>query len=442
MSLIKQIEQIEGLKQRLTVIIPAEDIETSYQSRLRKVTQVVKLPKFRLGKAPSEMVEQRFGKIILQEVASELIKITLKKAVEENHLRIAWMPKIELRKVLRGQPLEYVVNYEVYPKIILNTLEGEKVERLRVRVADKDVNNMLEFLRIQYAEWKEVNREAKFGDRVIIDCKWDLDGKAFNGWGNKEFLLELGSNRMIPGFEEGIKGVKPGETKAIDITFLKEYSSDKELIGKTVTCTIKVHKVLEPELPSLDDKFVENIGIKEGGIEALRTKVKKDMEKEVHRYVENRFKITVLDKLVELNPIEVPEALVNAEIEYLQNMTRRQIASQTGKTNEVKNLELPRESYLKQAKKRVVLGLLLVEVIKQHNVQAENSAQIKVQTEEIAAAYPKTGEVASWYSNNRKMPTEVKSVVLKNQVVAVLLNQLEVEEREVPYEVAVQQASK
>ena len=423
LSSIEQVEQVEGLKQRLTVIISAEDIEKSYQSRLKKVTQTVKLPKFRSGKAPSEIVEQRFEKVILQEVASELIKATLKKAVEENHLHIAGMPKIELRQVVRGQPLEYVVNYEIYPEITLNTLEGEKVERLRISVADTDVNNMLKFLRIQYAEWMEVNRAAKFGDRVIIDFEGTLNGKAVEGWSIKEFSLELGSHRMISDVEKGIEGIKPGEAKAIDVTFPTEYSSE-ELAGKTVICTVKVRKVLEPELPLLDDKFVEKIGVKEGGVEALRTKVKENMEKEVHRYIENRLKITVLNKLVERNPIEVPEALVNAEIEHLQNMTHQQIVSQTGKIKKIKKSELSRKYYLKQAKKRVVLGLLLAEVIRQHNAQTDSTS----------------GKAVSWYSNNRKRLSEAKSVFLENQAITVLLQQLEIEEREVPYEEAVQQA--
>ncbi|WP_308159712.1 trigger factor [Coxiella-like endosymbiont of Rhipicephalus sanguineus] len=434
---MSSIEKVGGLKQRLTVTVPAEDIEKAYQSRLKKVTQTAKLPKFRPGKAPLKNVEQRLGKSILQEVVGELVVDTLRRAVEENHLHIAGKPKVELGQVLRGQPLKYVVNYEIYPKIILNTLEGEKVERLNINVSEKDVANMLESLRTQSAEWKEADRAAKSGDRVIIDFEGTLDGKAFEGRSAKEFSLELGSHRMIPGFEEGIEGIKPGETKIIDVTFPTEYPSE-DLAGKAATFMIKLHKVLEPELPTFDDKFVEKLGIKEGGVEALRAKVKENIEKEVHRYAENNLKMTVLDKLVERNPIEVPEVLVEAEIEHLQNMTRQQIASQIGKNDEAKKLELPREPYLERAKKRVVLGLLLGEVIKQHDIQAD-SAQIRSRIEEIAAAYPKPEEVVSWYYNKKRL-AEVESVVLEDQAVAVLLNQLEVEERNVTYEEAVQQA--
>nr|WP_304985791.1 hypothetical protein [Coxiella-like endosymbiont] len=167
--------------------------------------------------------------------------------------------------------------------------------------------------------------------------------------------------------------------------------------------------------------------------------MKENIKKEVYRYAENNLKMTVLDKLVERNPIEVPEVLVEVEIEHLQNMTRQQIASQMGKTDEAKKLELPRDPYLERAKKRVVLGLLLGEVIKQHDIQAD-SAQIRSRIEEIAAAYPKPEEVVAWYYNNKKMLAEVESFVLEDQAVAVLLNQLEVEERDVPYEEVVQQA--
>nr|WP_304985790.1 trigger factor [Coxiella-like endosymbiont] len=260
---MSSIEKVGGLKQRLTVTVPAEDIEKAYQNRLKKVAQTAKLPKFRPGKAPLKNVEQRLGKSILQEVVGELVVDTLRRAVEENHLHIAGKPKVELGQVLRGQLLKYVVNYEIYPEITLNTLEGEKVERLNINVSEKDVDNMLESLRTQSAEWKEADRAAKSGDRVIIDFKGTLDGKAFEGRSAKEFPLELGSHRMIPGFEEGIEGIKTGETKAIDITFPTEYPSE-DLAGKAATFMIKLHKVLEPELPTLDDKFVEKLGIKEG----------------------------------------------------------------------------------------------------------------------------------------------------------------------------------
>ncbi|MFW0079815.1 MAG: trigger factor, partial [Coxiella endosymbiont of Haemaphysalis qinghaiensis] len=366
------IEKIEGLKQRLTVTVPAEDIEKAYQSRLKKVTRMVKLPKFRPGKAPPKIVEQRFEKAILQEIAGELVETTLRMAVKENHLQVAGMSKVELGKVLRGQPFEYTVNYEVYPEITLKSLEGEKVERLNISVSEKDVDNMLDSLRTQYTEWKEANRAAKSGDQVIINFEGRLNGKTFEGGSAKEFTLKLGSNCMIPGFEEGIEGTKPGETRVIDVIFPTEYPST-ELAGKAVNFTVAVYKVLEPELPLMDDKFLEKLGIKGGGVEALRARVKENMEKEVRNYSESNLKMVILDKLLEHNLIEVPKVLVDAEIEHLQNMIRQKIANQTGKTKEAKKLELPRKLYFEQAKKRVVLGLLLIEVIKQHDIQVDST---------------------------------------------------------------------
>lgn len=430
------IEKIGGLKQRLTVTVPAEDIEKAYQSRLKKVTRMVKLPKFRPGKAPPKIVEQRFEKAILQEIAGELVETTLRMAVKENHLQVAGMSKVELGKVLRGQPFEYTVNYEVYPEITLKSLEGEKVERLNISVSEKDVDNMLDSLRTQYTEWKEANRAAKSGDQVIINFEGRLNGKTFEGGSAKEFTLKLGSNCMIPGFEEGIEGTKPGETRVIDVIFPTEYPST-ELAGKAVNFTVAVYKVLEPELPLMDDKFLEKLGIKEGSVEALRARVKENMEKEVRNYSESNLKMAILDKLLEHNLIEVPKVLVDAEIEHLQNMIRQKIANQTGKTKEAKKLELPRKLYFEQAKKRVVLGLLLIEVIKQHDIQVD-STQIKARIEEIASVYPKPEEVVSRYYNNKKKLTEVESLILEDQAIAVLLSQLEVEERDVPYEIVIQ----
>ena len=432
------IEKLGGLKQRLTITVPAEEVDKAYKSRLLKVARTAKVPKFRPGKASPPVVEKFYGKTILQEVGSELIQSTLREAVEEHQLRVAGAPDIEMNKILRGEPFKYVVNLEVYPEITLQSLAGETIERMRVEITEEDLDKMLEVLRKQYADWKEVDRPAKADDRVIIDFEGTLGGKLFERGSAKDFQLELGSKCMIAGFEEGIEGMKPGESKALDVTFPADYPSE-DLAGKAAVFNITLQKVIAPDLPVLDEQqFSQRMGIKEGGLEALRQKIRTNMEKEVHHRMENKLKMAVLDKLIERNPIEVPESLVEAEIDHLQQMTRQQMAMHTHKPEEAKKMELPRDPYREQATKRVKFGLLLAEIVKQHKIKADPE-QLRARLEEVAASYQDPEKVISWYYSNNQMLSEIESVVLEDQAVAQLMSELEVKDQVIPYEEALKQ---
>lgn len=432
------LEKLDGLQRRMTVTVPAEQVEKAYKERLQKISKTAKVAGFRPGKVPVNVLEKRFGEDILHEVANELLQINLREAVEEQKLQIAGIPKIEPSKIEKGKPLEFVVNFETYPEVTLQDLTGStSIERHSAEVTDKDVDGMLEELRKQHAEWDEVERAAKEGDRVVIDFEGMIDNKPFERGSAKDFQLELGSKRMIPGFEEGIVGIKPGEERDVDVTFPEEYPS-QELAGKKAVFKIKLNKVLGSKLLDLDDELAKKIGF-DKGIQALRDEARKNMEKEIERVLASQLKIRILDKLIEKNPIEVPEALVEAEIDSLQQMTRQQMLSQGQNPDDVKKLELPRDPYVEQAKKRVVLGLLLGEVIKQHEIKVDPD-QVRAKVEEIASLYQKPEEVVSWYYNNKRMLSEIESVVLEDQAVAKLLEQLEIKEKSLSYEDALKRS--
>lgn len=431
-----KIENLEGLRRRLVVEISAEEIEKAYQERLKKIAKTTKLPGFRPGKADPKILEKRYGKEILQEVGNELMQSNVRNAIIEEKVQIAGTPQVEPFEAERNKTLKIVVNYETYPEIELKDMKGVQVERVTAEIMKEDVDKVLEGLRQQNAHWKEVDRPAKEHDRVIVDFEGTIDGEPFEQNAAKDFQMELGAKRMIPGFEEGVEGMKPGEERDINVTFPKEYPS-QDLAGKEAVFKIKVHKVLESELPELDDAFAEKLGFKEGGLDKLKAEVRKSMERELDRALSARLKMEVLDKLVELNPIEVPEALVSTEIDHLQQLTRQQLAQSQSK-EQADNVELPREPYIEQAKKRVILGLLLGEVIKQQAIKADPD-QVRAKVEEIASTYQKPEEVVAWYYNNKRMLSEVESAVLEDQTVAKLLEQLEVNEKKISYEEAVSQ---
>ena len=431
------VEVLEGLKRRLVVTIPAEEVEKAYQERLKKVAKTANISGFRPGKVPLNILEKRFGKEMLHEVANELVQSTFRDAIVEHKLQIAGNPHVDAPEIVAAKPLEFIVTFETYPEVELKDLEGNSVEKLKAEVTEDDVNKMLGEMQKQQAEWNDVDRAAKTGDRAVVDFEGSINGEPFDRGDAKDFQIELGSNRMIPGFEEGIVGAKPGETRDVKVTFPKDYPSE-ELADKEAVFKITVHKVIESQLPELTDELAKKVGF-EKGLEALRVEVRQSMEKEVGRVLEGQLKNSILDKLIETNPLEVPTALIEAEIDHLQQMTRQQMASQYESPEEAKKVELPREPYEEQAKKRVILGLLLGEVIKQHEIKAD-SEKVRTKIEEIASTYQKPEEIISWYYNNKRMLSEVESVVLENEACYKLLEQLEIKESAISYEEAMKQA--
>ena len=435
---MSSIEKLGGLKQRLTVIVPAEDVDKAYKICLKKVARTVKLPKFRPGKAPLAVIEKFCSKFILQEVGSELIRSSLFKVIEENQLQVAGTPKIKMTQVLRGQSFHYEVNLEVFPRITFQSLTGEVIARPKIEVSEKDINKMIEVLNKQHAEWKEVDGTAQVGDKVVIDFEYTLDGKPVDHNIFKGFQFELGAKCMVTGFEESIEGMKVGEKKTLGVTFPANYPSE-ELSGKVAVFNITLHKVMTLKLLPFDDHFTKRFGIKENSVEVLRQKVRMHMEKEVQCFSENKLKMIVLDKLIERNPIEIPESLVEKEIDRLQQTIRQKMAiMQTHKMEIAKKIELTQVTCRKQAIKRVTLSLLLSEVIKKHKIRVDPN-QVRSLLEQVSASCQEPEKVISRYYSNKKILSEIELIVLENQAVAKLLSDLEVKDQEMTYEEAIQQ---
>ena len=430
-----KVEKLDGLQRRLTIHLSVTEIDKVYQDHLQKAARAAKIPGFRPGKVPLKMVANRFGKEILQDVGNELMQSSLRDAIIEHKIQIAGSPQIEPFELKVGEPLEVVVHYEAYPEIQLHEIKDAQIERAVAEITENDVNKMLTELSKQNADWKTVDQASKNGDRVIIDFEGTLDGKAFEQGAAEGFQVELGSKRMIPGFEEGIVGMKAGEERDIKVTFPTDYPSP-ELAGKEAVFKITAHDVLQPELLE-GEALAKKLGFEAEA--ALQADIRKNMERVLNQELASRLKMQVLDKLIEFNPIEIPKTLIESEIDYLQRLTRQQMSRSQPK-DQVNKMELPREPYTEQAKKRVILGLLLAEVIKKKEIKV-TPEQIRAKVEEIAATYHKPEDIISWYYNNKSMLAEVESAVLEDQVVAQLLEQLKVEEKQMTYEEAVHHES-
>lgn len=425
------VENLGGLERRLTFQLPAEEVEKAYQTRLSQVTRTVKLSGFRAGRVPTHIVEKRFGANILKEITNELMHANFKHWVSTHQVRVVGLSSLSIQTLTRGAPLECTALFEVYPEVELHSLQNCSVERKQVQISDEDIDTVLQTLRKQHAEWKEVEREARNGDRVIIDFSGTIDSKPFSNNSAHNYELELGSKRMLSGFEEGLLGVKKGETRIVNLSFPTEYPNN-EVAGKEAEFTVIVHRILEGEAPPLDDTFVKKLGVDSGKEEDLREKIKTSMMQECERAFHQQLRMAVCDKLIEMNSIEVPKVLVENEIDRLQHMMRQQMIAQGYPEKQAKNIPFSRETFKEQAHKRVVLGVLFSEVIKKYHITASET-RVRERVEEMAKAYEKPEEVISWYYNNKRNLAEIESAVLEDLAIEKLLEELQVNDKTVSY---------
>ncbi|PHQ78956.1 MAG: trigger factor [Coxiella sp. (in: Bacteria)] len=426
------VQTLEALKRKITITVPADEVTVAYKARLNEVSKTAKINGFRPGKVPADVIEQRYGKSVLDEIAGKLIQTNFDQAIRDADIRVAGTPSVTDMTINKGEPFEFKATYEVYPEIELNVLENATIEREQTTINDDDMAIMLEKLQKQHADFKVVEREAKDGDRVVIDFDGSIDGEAFEGGMAKQHTLELGSKSMIPGFEEGIAGMKPGEERDVDVKFPDDYQAE-ELKGKKAVFKIVLHKVEEMELPPVDDKLAEKMQV-EGGVDGLKTKVRDGMDRELTEQLKSRLKEQVLDKLLEANKIDVPEVLVAAEVQHLKKMSLNRMASQYGmKPEQLESLNLPDDPYKEQADKRVRLGLLLAEVIKKYDIKSDQD-KLKARVTEVAAYYQKPEEVEQWYMSNQEALSEIEAGLIEDQAVEKLLEEATVTDKTVNYQ--------
>lgn len=448
--MIATIENLEGLERRMHITVPPEQVQTKYQERLNKLSKTVKLDGFRPGKVPLSVVEQRFGSDILSEACWELVESSFQEALKEKAIHLAGRPHhVEPNPFLKNQALEYKITFEVFPEIHLKDLSGVSIEKPVSSITDADLDKTLEKIRAQQAEWKTAERPSKEGDSLMIDFEGFLDGVAFEGGKAADFQLELGAKKMIPGFEEPLVGAKAGDEKTIQVTFPEDYQA-QHLAAKAVEFKIKVHKVLERHLPELNDALVEKMGLKEGGVLKLREQVQKGMNSELKQALSNRLKTLVLEKLLELNPMALPKAAVDDEIKHLQNAAVHRMMRESGMPHaddhghpehKHPNIELPRELFLKQAERRVSLGLLLSEVIKQAGIK-QDPERVRTKITEMAEVYQQPQQVIDWYYRNPQLLSEVESAVLEEMAIQHLLEKAKVSDKTLSFDEVVNTNSK
>ena len=432
------IETTSGLERRLTVGVPAERIESEVDSRLQKAAGNVRLPGFRPGKVPMKVMRQRFGAGVRQEVLGEVMSQTFQEAVVQEKLRPAGQPSIEAKSLEAGKDLEYVATFEVFPEVDVVEIKGFDIEQPVAEVTDADVDNIIEVFRKQQGSWQTVEREAREGDKVNINYTGTRDGEAFEGGSAENSDLELGSGRMIPGFEDGIVGMQAGQEKTLQLNFPEDYHKE-DLQGVAVEFAVAVNAVQEMVPAPLDETLFAKYGVEEGGLDTFRSEVRQNMARELKNAVQGKVKQQVMDTLLEAHEsLEVPQALVSREIDAMRGQMFQQFGGAAGKDLDLKSL-LPDDMFKANAERRVKLGLVLAELVSKLDLKADG-AKVREAVEELASTYQDPEEVVNYYYSNQEQLAAIESRVLEDQMVAKLLENANIVEKQCSYQEAIGQA--
>ena len=294
------VETTSVLERQMTITVPAERIEGDVNKRVQQAARTQRLDGFRPGKVPMKVAKQRFGAGIRQDVIGEVIQQSFYEAVQQENVLPAGGPQIEFKNDKDGEDFQYVATFEVYPEITLADFTSVEIEKQTSEVKDEDLEQMVDTLRKQQANWSEVETAAADGDRLKIGFEGFVDGEAFEGGTAEGMDLVLGSNSMIPGFEDGLVGAKAGDDVEVKATFPEDYHAE-ELKGKEAVFNVKVQTVSSSELPELNEEFFSKFGIEAADLESFKVEVRSNMEREMANALKMKLKDQVFTQLVDIN---------------------------------------------------------------------------------------------------------------------------------------------
>lgn len=415
-----KLEVSEGIKRVLQVSVPKADIDSAMDKKVQEAAGQVRLPGFRPGKVPLQVVRQQFGESIRGEVISKAIETAYGKVIVDYKLKPAGMPKVTVDESSIKGDLSFKIELEVFPEFEVKGLADLEVVRIKAEITDKDEEAMLETLRKQHTEWKRSDEDIKDGDRLMIDFEGFKGGEAFAEGNAKDFRIIIGSKMMIPGFEDALIGKKEGTEFDINLSFPKDYHV-KDLAGAPVLFKIKVKEVESPKLPAINDEFAKLFQL--DSLDALKKEVRANMERELDFSLKAQVKAQVIEGLRQHNAVELPSALVHEEAERLSKAATERMKS-WGQTN---STVLPIDLFKEEAEKRVALGLIMNRIIEQHQLKVD-PARVKAMVEKMASIYESPEEMAKIFFQHKERMAEIEQVVLEEQVVDEVLALAKVKE--------------
>ncbi|PEQ14626.1 trigger factor [Novosphingobium sp. PC22D] len=423
----------EGLKRAYTVTIPAKDITARIEGEVERLAPQVRMPGFRPGKVPANLIRKMHGDALHQDALNTSIREAMDQLVSEKALRPAMQPQVALGEgYAQGKDAELSVNLEVLPAIEAPSLEGLALEKLTVPVTDAQIDEAIERFASQQQSYETVDRAAEDGDQVICDFVGKLDGVEFEGGKAENQAIVIGSGRLIPGFEEQIVGAKAGEERTITVTFPEDYPAEN-LKGKETTFDITVHEVKAPAETKIDDEFAKGLGLE--GLQQLRDLLKGQLEQETAGLTRTQMKRQLLDQLAAGHDFDVPPSMVEAEFAQIWSQLENEARGEEDPEAALKEIEDEKDDYRKIAERRVRLGLLLSEIGQGNGVEVSGQ-EMQMLIQQAAQQYrPEDRERFVEYVRNDPMAAaQLRAPLYEDKVVDFLIEKAEVTEREVSRE--------
>ena len=426
------VETLEKLERRITLSVPAQDIGKEVDSRLRKLSRTVKADGFRPGKVPMSVVAQRYGYSVQYEVMNDRVGRAFADAAQEAKLRVAGAPRIAQKEEAPEGQMVFDATFEIYPDVTLGELTAVAVERISTEVTEAAIDRTVDILRKQRRTFAQrpASEGARVDDRVTIDFEGKIDGESFEGGRSEAFQVAIVEGQMLEQFDQAVRGMKVGESKTFPLSFPADYQG-KDVAGKEADFLVTMKKIEAQHLPAVDEDFAKSLGIQDATVEALRADVKKNLEREVRFRVQARNKGAVMDALSQSAQLELPNALVQSELERLVQSAREDLKQRGVKDAET--APMPEDLFKPQAERRVRLGLVVAELVRKHNLQAKPE-QLQAHIEELSQSYEKPAEVMRWYLGDRQRMAEVEAMVIENNVTAFVLGQAKVNDKLLPFD--------
>ncbi|AVC44164.1 trigger factor [Francisella tularensis subsp. novicida] len=415
------VEKKEGIHCSLLIEVPANEIDSVVSKEINRTAKTIKMDGFRPGKVPAGMVKKKYGEQIRMEVISDLIPQKYSKAIQDEKLAVAGI-EVELKENKEGQPLKFVANLELFPDFEVTGFEKIEVQKPVVELTDKEVKQMIENLRKQFATFSEVDKVVEKDDKVTIDFVGKKDGEAFEGGTANDTDVIIGSGQMIPGFEDGIIGMKKGEQKTITVTFPQDYQN-KDLAGAETTFDITVKKIQQAELPEVNDEFVKKFGVK-GGVDTFENEIKENMQRELKFILQRKVKDQVFKGLREIAEFETPKSLIKREIDA----AKQNLLKQMGGAKGFDVNQLPDNLFEANAKQKVETSLILDSIMNSQEFKAEE-AEVESLLDELVQAYEEPEKTKQQIKKNDKEMANLKALVIENKLTDWVLEQAKVTEK-------------
>lgn len=416
------MEKTGDLGRRLTVDLPTDEIDRKVSGRLDELRRQVRLKGFRPGKVPLNVVRQRYGAQVRQEVLQEAMQSALQEAISEQKLRVAGVSSMSPDEDADGEDFRFVAELEVFPELPAIDVSDLEIERPVVEIGESDVDDMITTLRQQRRSWSDAARPAAEGDRVSVEFHAVAGEKRIPETGAHKLQPVLGSGALFDGFEQALTGLEAGAETTVELEFPEDFG-DPELAGKTAEVSLKVNAVEASEMPEADDEFAREFGI-EDGMEQMRKDVRKNLEREMRGARVNRLKKAVTDGLAErYADFSLPDSAVHQEMQQMQAQLRQQYGEQAN---------LPVDQLRPGAERRVRLGFLLAEISRQHDLEIDPE-RVEARVAEIAETYENPSEVIELYRQNQQLMGQIENAVLEEQVIDWVLDNARVSDKETTF---------